>query len=178
MAIPEIAAVAHVAQATGLDMTTVIASSAAAITAVIAAAFPIMKLVERWSATKADSSKYGAESTLYKSLERQIEQSFAAIERLSTEKSAWLSDHAEMKARILRLEELESQNKILKDKLDSKDAQIAGLVTEVMRKTNQIGELRERIHQLEMRLAKDERDWCGTCKFSREARMTRIGDAA
>ena len=130
--------------------------------AVIAAAFPVMKLIERWGTTKADSSKSSAEATLYDNLRKSLEDNSKAIVVLQSEKTEWLVEKAELRSRIERLEGIERQNEQLRVKIDEKDARIAELVNEVVKKSNELSELRERIHQLEMRVAKDERLMLGS----------------
>lgn len=125
--------------------------------AVIATAFPLMKLIQRWGTTKTDNAKANAEISLYDSLRVSLEDNSKAIALLQKEKNNWLIERADLRGRIERLEGIELQNQQLRGKLDEKDTKVSELMTEIISKSREITELRERLHQLELRLTKDER---------------------
>ena len=128
--------------------------------------YTVMRLMRSWGMTKTNGAKASAESSLYETLREQIEGHAELIATLQSDKSEWVSQRAELIERVKQLEKIEAQNEILKEKLDTKDNQLAELISEIVRKTTEITELRERVHVLEMRLAKDENEWCKDCKFN------------
>ncbi len=129
--------------------------------------YTIFKIVQSWQNTKTINSRSNAEVSLYETLKNQIEDHASLIATLQDEKTSWLTEKATLNSRIARLEEASLDSHALKLKLEVKDKQISELINEVVRKTAEITELRERVHMLEIRLHKDESSWCTDCRFKR-----------
>lgn len=138
----------------------------AVVVAVLAAAFPLMKLVRMWNADKAENSKSSAESLLYDRLKDQIDTLQGEITKLLDENHKQRQTIGELEHRIKRLEGYEETVERLKKKLDEKDAylsqrelKIHELFDVILSKDNEISELRNRIKGLEERVSKDEARW-------------------
>ncbi len=136
-------------------------------TAIVGIGYAFLKLIGYWGQTSSSNSKATAEASLYNTLSTQIKSHAELIQTLQNEKAEWLAEKVLLNARLKRLEETEIGNNVLKEKLEVKDKQITELINEVVRKTTEITELRERVHILEVRLHKDEASWCAECKFRR-----------
>jgi hypothetical protein len=57
---------------------------------------------------------------------------------------------------------------MLKARLDKKDVVIAERDARIHKLLNEVMKLKDRIHQLELRLTTDESQWCSTCKYKEE----------
>ena len=138
----------------------------AVVVAVLAAAFPLMKLVRMWNTDKAENSKSSAESLLYDRLKDQIDTLQGEITKLLDENHKQRQTIGELEARIKRLEGYEETVERLKKKLDEKDVnlqqrelKIHELFDVILTKDNEITDLRNRIKALEERISKDEDRW-------------------
>lgn len=157
---------------------------AASILAVLVAGYPILSLMNKWSANKASAAASNAEASLYTHLSEQLVQNTAALNSSYAERNNLIDKYATIEVRMHALENVEKLADTLKTRLAEKDAAILTkdeiiaeqvrrmqvLVDEVVGKNNKIQaqadtikDLTERIHKLEMRLVRDEAEWCKGC---------------
>lgn len=157
---------------------------AATILAVLAAGYPILSLMNKWSANKASASASNAEAALYTHLSEQLTQNTDALNASYSERNTLIDKYAKVEVRMHALEKIESLAEMLKVRLDQKDGVILTkdeiiaeqvtrmqvLVDELMAKNStietqhtEIDSLKERVHQLELRLVRDEAEWCKGC---------------
>ena len=125
--------------------------------------------MESASAT-ASEAKAGAEARVYEYLQEQITQLSHDVRELVGEKNKWFEEAMALRARVEKLEGYEQLVEVLSSKLDAKDdkllekdARIEDLIKQVFDRDTMIHELRERLHSVEIRLARDEVQWCKDC---------------
>lgn len=157
---------------------------AAVILAVLAAGYPILSLMSKWSGNKAAAAASTAEVTLYEHLSDQLTQNTVALNSAYAERNDLIDRYSKVEVRLHALEGIEQVANSLKSKLAMNDTVMANkdlmiaeqvkrmqvLVDDVLSKNNtiitqhgEIAALRERVHQLELRLVRDEAEWCKGC---------------
>ncbi len=136
----------------------------------VAAGVTLMKVYNAWFATKSSTTKLDAESTLYENMKSELERLSKRVEDHDTDKELWSQEREkwvrirdDLHDEIARLGKLEELNNGLRVKITQKDEQITKLINEVVMKTTEITELRERVFNLEKRATRDEED-CPACK--------------
>lgn len=146
---------------------------------VIALAAPFAFLLRDWrSKGKLDEieGKQGdIQVGLYNHLSEQVTLLTKRYDQLQGDYNTMVKENAELKGRLSQLEKSEETVKRLQAKLDDKDAtiiardtQINQMFSEVRLRDQKIIDLQDRISQLELRLARDEKEFCRNCKL-REA---------
>ncbi len=147
------------------------------VAALLVGAAPVMLYLRKYHVDHVANSRDAATAEVYETLRQQIRDHGDQIHRLNEERSRQESDTSALRARIVelevteglfqrvkaQLEETEVINQRLKDKLDRKDSSIEQLSAENRRLLTEILHLKDRVHELELRLAKDEAAWCPTC---------------
>jgi predicted RNase H-like nuclease (RuvC/YqgF family) len=126
---------------------------------------PVMAYLRKFKIDAAASAKDDAAATLYHQLQEQILRTSEDVRLLVTEKNKWFEEAAilratveEQKRKLADLAEGEKLIMVLRKKLDDKDEENRQLVGELM-------SMKDRLHVLELRLARDERDFCDGCVF-------------
>lgn len=109
---------------------------------VLAAAAPLMSYVRKWREDSAANARDGAAAALYSQLKEQLRQNSEDIRELVREKNHWFETATRLASRV---EKLEAAEKALHEK-----------ELENQRLTSEMSKLTERIHQLELRLAKSD----------------------
>lgn len=115
---------------------------------------------------KKDTTANAIESNLYKNLSDRIETITKTLERVESEREQLLIKVTRSEARITELERHESENKLLRDKLNNKDAEIEELQKSLIKKQDEIEELKDRVHYLELQMANSVVD-CDQCEHRR-----------
>lgn len=139
--------------------------------AVVAAA---MGFAFVWSKFRAGSSTDSAITTLYSNLSEQIDKLTARLDAVEEERDVWQARAVDLEGKVKKLEALEAENtKLIKrldikdDLLRIKDEQIATLLQEAALKSAQIMNLTDKVHELEIRFEKSDRDRCVNCEFKK-----------
>ena len=118
---------------------------------------PLMSLVKDAKGLNAAEAKMQAEESLYDQLRKQVEANQIAIEKLNLEKEKWFDKAHELEMEVKRLQHFEQMVEIMKRKLDEKDEIIAAQNAENKRLMHEILQLKDRIHELELRLKKKKK---------------------
>ena len=107
---------------------------------------------------------------LYEQLKEQLVMAQAEIHTLKSEmgviyasRNTLSTDVVRLMTRIEVLEECEESVATLKNRLDSKDIQLESSIIENRNLMREILQLKDRIHDLEMRLSNDEAKFCVGC---------------
>lgn len=117
---------------------------------------PLMSLVKDAKGLSTAESKMKAEESLYEQLRTQVEANQHSIEKLNAEKDKWFEKAHQLEKEVEKLKHFEQMVEIMKKKLDEKDAIISTQNEENRRLMYEIIQLKDRIHELEIRLTCDE----------------------
>ena len=130
---------------------------------------PLMALAKEYKSNSADNSRSEAEAALYKNLQTQIENNTDAINRLNQERDDWFRKALALEKEVERLSVFERTVSELHEQLCEKNNQLSERESEIRALMSTMTEFRERIHELEVRLAKDEASRCLTCDIRLKA---------
>jgi predicted RNase H-like nuclease (RuvC/YqgF family) len=130
---------------------------------------PILAIFRNFKKTSADASKSTAESVLFEQLQTQLRNNTEAILQLQAEKIEWFKKAMELKVEVDRLKVFEEMVNSMKARLEEKDRIIEARDTDNRQLMQSIIALKDRIHELEMRLNRDEQKFCEGCIFKKEA---------
>ena len=142
-----------------------LASVLIVVVGVLAIAKPLMSFYREYKKTGVEGSKAEAESTLFHTLQLQIEHNSAAIARLESERTKWFEKATELEAEVHRLSIFEESVKSMKDRLNEKDRIIEARDIEIRSLTRSVLEMKDRIHNLELRTVREEAQFCVDCKY-------------
>ena len=131
----------------------------------IAMAKPIMAVLRQYKTNKVDNARDSAEETFYLRLKEEIDLNSHDIRQLIDEKNKWHEEAIELRARVQQLEQCEIAMSKMTKKLDEKEQLIRDRDDENRRLMLEILQLKDRLHQLELRLAEDEKNFCAHCKY-------------
>ena len=141
------------------------------VAAFLVGAAPIMLYLRKYHVDHVANSRDAATAEVYETLRQQIRDHGDQIHRLNEERATLQAESLSLRARIVELEGKEHQlNRLkaqlddsealiarLKEKLDGKDELLEKLSTENRQLITEIMALKDRVHELELRLSRDER---------------------
>ena len=147
------------------------------VAALLVGAAPVMLYLRKYHVDHVANSRDAATAEVYETLRQQIRDHGEQLHRASEEWARQQVETAALRARVVeleaneamlqrlkkQLEETEAVNARLKAKLDRKDVSIDQLGIENRQLVAEVFKLKDRVHELELRLAKDEAVWCPTC---------------
>ena len=131
----------------------------------IAIGGPIMGLYRDYKKNNAENSRSDAESLLYQQLQQQMTSNSDAIIKLQNERNEWFSKAVALEHEVQKLKTFEIMVNGMKDRLNDKDRVIEERDKEIRNLTRTILGMKDQLHALEMRLNKDEQEFCQVCKF-------------
>ena len=140
------------------------------VAALLVGAAPVMLYLRKYHVDHLANSRDAATAEVYETLRQQIRDHGDQIHRLNEERAVLQAESLSLRARIVELEGKEHQlNRLkaqiddsealivrLKDKLDCKDEVLEKLAGENRQLINEIMSLKDRVHELELRLSRDE----------------------
>ena len=140
------------------------------VAALLVGAAPVMLYLRKYHVDHLANSRDAATAEVYETLRQQIRDHGDQIHRLNEERAVLQAESLSLRARIVELEGKEHQlNRLkaqiddsealivrLKDKLDCKDEVMEKLAGENRQLINEIMSLKDRVHELELRLSRDE----------------------
>lgn len=125
---------------------------------------PLIGMINDYKQTNVISARADAESKLYEQLRDQISQNSKDIAILKQERDSesrraqTLEDEIErLENEIEKLKRFETRVKELQTEVQAKDAIISERNAEIRTLTRQIIDLKDRVHSLELRIARDEK---------------------
>jgi predicted RNase H-like nuclease (RuvC/YqgF family) len=154
--------VVNAAKAAGLDPSVQIIIALVGI--LLALAYPVMLLVRTWQSNHNSAKKEEAvaegDAATYARMKEQIEQNAKDIRELVGEKNKWFAEATNLKAEIKQLQTCADTLHTVKTKLDEKDELLKAKDSQIATMMDRTLDMQERIHQLELRLARDEKMFC------------------
>ena len=140
------------------------------VAALLVGAAPVMLYLRKYHVDHVANSRDAATAEVYETLRQQIRDHGDQIHRLNEERAVLQAESLSLRARILELEGKEQQMQRLKvqldegealiarlkDKLDGKDEVMDKLAVENRQLITEILSLKDRVHEMELRLARDE----------------------
>lgn len=137
---------------------------------ILAMAKPVMSLLRQWKSDKASGAVDDANISTFERQTKQIDRLMEKVDKLEKERAMLFEETIDLKARVKRLEGVESNLHQLKDIVTEKDGIITDLRAAIKERDDKIMTLLEelnktnhRVHELELRLAKDEQKQCLNC---------------
>lgn len=124
---------------------------------VLIVAIPLFIKMLSWS------RETNANGALYAQLSEQVGKLKQELDNVYAAKHQQTEELFKLRARVEHLEQTESLVDALKKKLDEKDLIIAERDARISVLTNEVLQMKDRVHHLEMRMTKDEREFCRSC---------------
>lgn len=142
--------------------------------AVLSLTKPFMGLVKQYKSDRTDSAREDADRATFERLTKQIDKLMMDMDKLMAEKDNWFRQATELKSRVEKLESYEAAHIRMKERLEEKDKTISELRASISQRDDRIMKLMEelnktnlRLHDLEIRLTKDETTKCLTCSVNK-----------
>lgn len=117
---------------------------------VLLALIPVV--VKFWNWSKETS----AQGLLYQQLSEMVQKQRTELDTMYIQRNVLQEQMFELRAKVEKLEGCESTVEVLKKKLDEKDQIIAERDTRITKLLEDLMQMKDRVHSLELRLAKDE----------------------
>jgi chromosome segregation ATPase len=111
------------------------------------------------------SKEAGAQGALYAQLSEQVKEQKKEIDKMYSERVILQEQVFELRHKVEQLESYEKSVDVLKKKLDEKDRIIAERDARIARLMQELLQMKDRVHNLEMRLRADEVAWCEACQL-------------
>lgn len=121
-----------------------------AIVVILLALIPVV--VKFWNWSKETS----AQGILYQQLSEMVQKQRTELDTMYVQRTVLQEQMFELRAKVEKLEGCESTVEVLKLKLDQKDQIIAERDSRIATLLEELLKMKDRVHQLELRLAKDE----------------------
>lgn len=135
--------------------------------ALVAGLLVFLYIISRF---RKDNAANGAEANLYSNLSGEVSRLVERVTALEQENVALRNENSELKIQVAELGAIEKDNERLAQKLEQKDAYNERLVNELLGAHEQVSQLTERIHQLELKLqVAVPREECSACPHAAAA---------
>lgn len=108
-----------------------------------------------------------AQGELYKQLSDTVQVQRKELDKLYEERLKDQEQIFRLRIKVEKLEEADRQVEVLKKKLDDKDRIIAERDARIAQLMQELLQMKDRVHNLEMRLRADEAAWCEACQFKK-----------
>lgn len=132
---------------------------------IIAISKPIMAFVKEYRSNAVDSAKTTTETLLYEQLQRQLTTLSSEVERFRAERNVWYEKANELESEVRRLQSFEKSVESMRLRLDEKDKLIKERDDEIRKLMHEVIDTKEKVHKLELRLQKDEAQFCKSCVY-------------
>lgn len=136
-------------------------SIVAAAIVVLLLLFPLLFKLWNWS------KEVGTQGALYTQLSEQVKEQKKEIDKMYSERVSLQNQVFELRRKVDQLESYEKSVDVLKKKLDEKDRIIAERDARIAQLMQELLQMKDRVHNLEMRLRADEAAWCEVCQFKK-----------
>lgn len=118
-------------------------------------------IVKFWNWSKETS----AQGMLYAQLSGMVQNQRAELDKLYEQRKLDQDQIFELKHKVERLEEADATVGLLKKRLDQKDQVIAARDVKITQLLEELIQMKQRVHNLEVRLKEDEVKFCEGCVF-------------
>jgi uncharacterized protein (DUF3084 family) len=132
--------------------------------AIIVILLLIPLLIKLWNWSK----EVVAQGELYAQLSEQVRGQKKEIDKMYSERIGLQTQVFELRHKVEQLEACEKSVDVLKKKLDEKDKIIAERDNRIASLMQELLQMKDRVHNLEMRLKADEAAWCDICRQKNE----------
>lgn len=122
-------------------------------------------IVKFWNWTKETS----AQGALYSQLSEMVQAQRKELDEMYIQRRNLQEQVFELRGKVEHLESSEATIKHLKEKLDLKDQIIQERDMRITKLLDDLLEMKDKIHKLELRLGEDEAKFCEGCSFKRDA---------
>jgi predicted nucleic acid-binding Zn-ribbon protein len=132
--------------------------------AIIVILLLIPLLIKLWNWSK----EVGAQGALYAQLSEQVKEQKREIDKMYSERIALQNQILDLMLKVDQLERYEKSVDVLKKRLDEKDKVITERDNRIATLMQELLQMKDRVHNLEMRLKADEAAWCDICRQKNE----------
>lgn len=129
-------------------------------------------IVKFWNWSKETS----AQGMLYSQLSELVQNQRKELDEMYKERTEMQNALFDLKGKVERLEESEKLVDILKKKLEQKDQIIAERDSRIASLLEELFKMKDRVHNLELRLKADESQWCENCQYKNTQDISRISN--
>lgn len=145
--------------------------TSAGLTALIIIALTLISAVVKfWNWSKETS----AQGLLYQQLSEMVQKQRQELDTMYSERLKLQELVFELRSKIEHLESCEGTTDLLKKRLDLKDQIIAERDIRITNLLEDLMKMKERVHQLEMRIMVDEEKFCQGCSFKTQTLNTTL----
>ena len=128
-------------------------STGGVLTAIVIITLALIPVVVKfWNWSKETS----AQGLLYQQLSELVQKQRVELDTIYVQRTALQEQMFELRAKVEKLEGCENTIEVLKQKLDQKDQIIAERDSRIATLLEELLKMKDRVHQLELRLVKDE----------------------
>lgn len=163
---------------------------------VLGFAKPVMGLIRQYRTDKRDNAIDDAATVSWNRMKEMIDANTKTIDRLSAEvdqvkkeRDSFRDELSENRTKIAQIESKDAQIKILIERLEDKDRIIAQKEDELSERTAELRlkeehnrllmlevlNLKDRIHELELKMQGKEEAFCNACQFSNLKKLAEEG---
>jgi len=121
-------------------------------------------IVKFWNWSKETS----AQGILYSQLSEMVQKQRNELDSMYSDRVKLQEQVFELRSKVEHLETCEGTMEILKKKLDQKDQVIAERDSRITKLLEDLMQMKDRVHNLEMRLRADEERFCDGCAFKKD----------
>lgn len=132
----------------------------------------VARAIKTWKEANSDGQVDDARKVLFEQLQIQVKQNGEDIRMLVAEKRELEQETSELRKEVQRLTSMEELVEKLKTRLSEKDEMIEKLRDDISRRDEyerirniEFAGMKDKIHELEMRLARDEISFCQGCEY-------------
>lgn len=118
-------------------------------------------IVKFWNWSKETS----AQGILYSQLSEMVQKQRQELDTMYVQRTVLQEQVFELRNKVEHLESCEGSIDILKKKLDQKDIIIAERDSRIAHLLEELLKMKDRVHNLELRLKQDESQWCNGCQY-------------
>lgn len=118
-------------------------------------------IVKFWNWSKETS----AQGLLYSQLSEMVQKQRQELDTMYIQRNVLQEQVFELRTKVEHLESAEGMIEILKRKLDQKDHIITERDTRITKLLEELMQMKDRVHNLELRLRADEDKFCDGCTF-------------
>lgn len=152
---------------TAAVITTVSGTSSGGILAILVVLLLVIIpfIVKFWNWSKETS----AQGILYQQLSEMVQKQRQELDTMYIQRNVLQEQVFELRSKVEHLESCEGTIEILKKKLDLKDQIIAERDIRITKLLEDLMQMKDRVHNLELRLRADEEKFCDGCSFKHQA---------
>jgi len=122
------------------------------------------------------SKETSAQGVLYQQLSEMVQNQRKELDELYKQRRLDQEQIFDLRNKVDHLEEADKTVETLKKKLDQKDQIIAERDNRIASLLEELLKMKDRVHNLELRLKADESQWCENCQYKNTQYISRISN--